>query len=171
MIRKAIRSRGPAAALLLALAACRTPAPDVAVPTFDAEAAVAAIRGIGGADDAELDVRPLRDAQVEDLREQAAQLERERKYAEAAQALDQALQVVADDPAVLQERAEAALLQHRYADAERYARQALALGSRLGPLCRRHWETVAQARLAQGGDVEGARRERDACTVAAPPRY
>ncbi|MFC3552353.1 tetratricopeptide repeat protein [Lysobacter cavernae] len=164
-------------ALAILLAGCAT-APDIGLPGFDAAAAVAEIRAAGGANASELDVQPLRDPQVEDLREDAERLERERKYPEAAAALDQALQLNPSDPALLQDRAEAALLQQRLDDAERFARQGLEQGSKVGPLCRRHWETIAQVRLTRpasadtpGGSVADARRERDACTVAAPPRY
>lgn len=85
-----------------------------------------------GAAARELDVQPLRDTQVEDLRQKADALVKARKYADAAAALDQALQINADDPALLQERAEAALLLHRLDDAERYAQKAFDGGSQVG---------------------------------------
>lgn len=160
----------------LVLGGCVT-APDIELPTFDAVAAVAAIRAAGGAGSAELDVQPLRDTQVDDLREDALRLEREGKYPEAAAALDQALQITPDDPALLQERAEAALLMQQLDAAQRYAQQGIERGSKVGPLCRRHWETIAQVRQASapttppGPSAADARRERDACTVSAPPRY
>lgn len=172
-------------ALVSVLAACgTTPSAALpAMPTFDATAAVAAIRASGGADASELDVRPLRDPAVEDLREQAAALEARRMFRAAADTLDHALAINPDDPALLQERAEAALLLGKLPDAERYAQRAFANGSRVGPLCRRHWETIAQVRAAPAlapataGGATGpaaaadARRRRDACTVAAPQRY
>jgi len=173
-------------AALLALAACST-SPTSAIPPlpdFDAVAAVAAIRAAGGADATELDVQPLRDPQVEDLRQQAAALEAALQYRDAAAALDSALAINADDPALLQERAEIALLLRQLPEAERLAQRAFATGSKVGPLCRRHWETVAQVRVnqpqtgtqAQAGTgavatAAAARRQRDACTVAAPNRF
>ena len=159
--------------------ACGT-APPAAVgpvlPTFDAVAAIAAIRAAATADASELDVQPLRDPQVEDLREQAAALEARRMYGAAAELLDRALALNPGDPALLQERAEIALLLHQLPEAERHARRALVAGSGVGPLCRRHWETIAQVRgsLATPDVVQGAadaRRQRDACTVAAPDRF
>ncbi|MFD0739999.1 hypothetical protein ACFQZQ_12005 [Lysobacter koreensis] len=151
------------------------------LPTFDAVAAVAAIRAAGGADATELDVQPLRDPQVEDLRQQAAALEAKRAYRAAATALDRALAINPDDPALLQERAEAALLLHALDDAQRHAERAFATGSKVGPLCRRHWETIAQVRDARPPQVAvsttapataaDARQQRDACTVAAPNRF
>ena len=170
----------------LLLAACGTAPPSADVPPlpgFDAVAAVTAIRAIGGAGATELDVQPLRDPQVEDLRQQAAGLETRRSYRAAADALDQALAINPDDPALLQERAETGLLLHEWADAERLAQRAYATGSKVGPLCRRHWETIAQARVrrtvsstqASGAatppDAVDARRQRDACTLVARNRF
>lgn len=174
--------RGWALGFLLLLAACSTaPVTDMPpLPHFDAVAAVAAVRAAGKADAQELDVQPLRDPQVEDLRQQAAALEARRLHRAAADLLDQALAIHPDDPALLQERAELALLLHQLADAERYAQRAFATGSKVGPLCRRHWETIAQVRAglatpaapgAGSATVADARRQRDACTVAAPNRF
>ncbi|MFK3646907.1 hypothetical protein ACI2IY_00525 [Lysobacter enzymogenes] len=193
--------RGAALATLAALAAACSVAPPqpaaLAEANFNGEAAVAQVRAAGAAA-RELDVQPLRDTQVEDLRQKADALEKTRKYAEAAAALDQALQINANDPALLQERAEAALLLHRLDDAERYAQKAFDGGSQVGPLCRRHWATIAQARqgkldgvnaamkLAQRQDhydalvpqrdglIKSRKQAQDkiaVCTVAAPARY
>lgn len=175
-------------------AACSTTPPSPSQPAFDAETAVAGIRKSAVAA-RELDVQPLRDNRVEDLRQSASALEKQRKYAEAAATLDQALAITAGDPALLQERAEAALLLRKLDDAERYAKQAYDGGSKVGPLCRRHWSTIAAvrqtrldllkttpvykeefdavlARISQAGrDVAAARAQADACTVNAPPRY
>ena len=171
---------------LVLLAACSSTPPAPPMPAFDARAAVAAVRAAGGSASSELDVQPLRDTQVEDLREDAQRLEREGKVPEAATALDQAL---------LQERAEGALLLQQADSAEQFARRAIGLGAQVGPLCRRHWETVAQATAMRGHNppaagrgeeaaarvaaeasarkttIDQARQKRDACTVAAPPRY
>ena len=163
---------------LSVLAACSSTPPAPPAPSIDAVAAVAAIRAAGGAASTELDVQPIRDPQVEDLREDAERLEQSGQYPQAVAALDQALQLNPDDPALLQERAEAALLVKDLAAAERFAKLGVERGSKVGPLCRRHWETIAQVRQARpvplevpGETVADARRERDACTVAAPPRY
>ncbi|HZH44735.1 MAG TPA: tetratricopeptide repeat protein [Lysobacter sp.] len=165
---------------LVLLAGCASAPPSAPKASFDAAAAVAAVRAAGRADGGELDVQPLRDPQVEDLRQQAAAREAAGDAQAAVALLDRALSINPDDPALLQERAEAALLALAHADAERFARAALAKGSTVGPLCRRHWETVAQAQLARRSAaqqasvdtaVSEARRQRDACTVAPPPRY
>jgi len=163
------------------------------------EALVAEIRMAGKAAPDELDVQPLRDPMVEDLRVQAVVAERAQRHADAAAALDKALSISPDDPALLQERAEVAVLEQDLARAATLARRAFDIGAKVGPLCRRHWATIrqrialdlrlldaqaaakplkgetldawtqAKARLAQ----EGAETEQAqaACTLTGPPRY
>jgi hypothetical protein len=182
-----------AGSLALLLAACAAPTRPAATPTFDAVAMVQAIRDAGAAESTELDVQPLRDPQVEDLRAQAVQLEGRHMYRGAADLLDRAMQINAEDPALLQERAELALLLHDAAKAQQLAKQAIAMGSTTGPLCRRHWETLLQEALLRANDrvirrgeseaeatarvgaaaaeVRNARTRRGACTVAAPNRF
>ncbi len=128
---------------------------------------LAVVEAAGGVDDTEVDVQPLGDPQVGDLREHAARARAAGDAAAAAKALDHALQLVPDDPAVLQERAEIALLQADYATAEQLARRAYAGGSRVGPLCRRHWATIEQAALARGQaeNAASARVQIGTCTV------
>jgi predicted Zn-dependent protease len=158
------------------LAACRSAPPvptRAALEPARAEAMVAAIRAAAVADDTEVAVQPLRDPAVEDLREQALRLERSHAYTQAAARLDAALALAPDDPALMQERAEAALLVGDPVAAERLARRAFAVGSKVGPLCRRHWQTIRQVRLLDG-DVQGATQAQvafDACRVAGPDRY
>lgn len=198
-----VRAFAPASGLALGLgllvAACASAPPESPLPAFDGAAAVAAIRAAGNADDKELVVRPLGDTEVIDLRERAAALETQGAIADAAAALDEALAITPNDPVLLQERAEAALLLGDLDAAERLARQAVATGTQVGPQCRQHWETIVQvlayrqplepqapmvAEPAAGleaadGDIaagplsalEQARRQRDACTVAGVPRY
>lgn len=183
-------------ALTTLLSACATSrssgdVPAAAADPVSAEQRVAAIHAAAGNDDRELAVQPLRDPQVEDLRGKAGQAIAARDYAAAADALNQALLIVADDPAVLQERAEVALLQGDYARAATLAQRAFQLGSQVGPLCRQHWETLRQVRqhqravlpplparhslevaaqhtaqlAEQGAAIAEAERQRDACTV------
>ena len=134
---------------LMMLAGCATaPVPEtpVARDPVTPEQRVAAILAAAGDDDRELAVQPLRDPQVEDLREKAQRARAARDYAGAAEALNQALLLVPEDPAVLQERAEVALSQGDYVRADTLAQRAFQLGSQVGPLCRQHWETVRQVR-------------------------
>ncbi len=165
-----------AAATAWLLAACAgTPAGQAPARPAHASPAemLAAIRTAAGDGERELAVQPLRDPAIEDLRQKAAQLEAQGKHDEAAAVLDRALAIVADDPAVLQERAEIAILQQDFALAARLAERGYALGAQLGPLCRRHWATLEQVRLAEG-DAAGAQSARvqiEGCRVAPPARY
>ncbi len=164
-----------AATLSLALAACMSSAPQVVKPVDTTTAAqrLAAVDAAAGPDDKELSVQPLRDPQVEDLRQAALAQRQGNDLAAAAGSLDQALQIVAGDPAVLQERAEIALLQGQWAEAETFARKAVDLGSKTGPLCRRHWATIEQARLARGEkeNAVSAHAQLEGCTVPGIKRY
>ena len=160
--------------LMLVLSGCAVtpsaPAPGPpATPAVAPEARLAnAIAAAKGSDDRELAVQPWRDPQVQDLREDSTAAIAVRNYAAAAEALNQALLIAADDPAILQERAEVALLQGENERAETLAKRAFELGSRVGPLCRRHWATIEQARLARGlaQDAQSAHVQIAACTVA-----
>lgn len=164
-----------AATLSLALAACMSSAPQVVKPVDTTTAAqrLAAVDAAAGPDDKELSVQPLRDPQVEDLRQAALAQRQGNDLPAAAGSLDQALQIVAGDPAVLQERAEIALLQGQWAEAETFARKAVDLGSKTGPLCRRHWATIEQARLARGEkeNAVSAHAQLEGCTVPGIKRY
>ena len=159
-------------ASLVSLAACSTapslPAPPPVPKVAPEQRLAAAIAASKGADDRELTVQPLRDPQVQDLRDAATAAIAARNYGAAADALNQALLIVADDPAVLQERSEVALLQADNERAETLAKRAFDLGSKVGPLCRRHWATIEQARLARGlpQDAASTHVQIEACTVA-----
>lgn len=139
----------PAVGMAFVLAGCVAPPPKPSLPpapTADVAAMYAAVQAAGKKDDRELAVQPLRDPQVEDLRELAASALSRGDLAAAADALNQALLIVADDPAILQERAEVALLATDLTRAETLSQRAIDLGSAAGPLCRRHWETLRQVR-------------------------
>ncbi|MEO7477959.1 MAG: hypothetical protein ABIT64_01860 [Lysobacteraceae bacterium] len=133
---------------------------------------VAQVRAAGVAPDA-LDVKPLRDPQVEDLRAHAAQLEAQSDYSGAAQALAQALKLVPDDPALLQLAAEEALYLKDWTQAETFAQMSFDRGPKLGSLCRRNWTTLRFVRLQRGDDAgaQAAIEKVAACTITAPARY
>lgn len=147
------------------------PAPRQAKARADVVALVAAIReaGVVGV---ELEVQPLRDPQVEDLRHQAEAQEAAGKPGAAVASLDQALVLVPGDPDLLQWKAELALLRRVWSQAEALANQSFENGPRLGGLCRRNWTTIHHARRLAGNaaGAEVARRQVDACTVAPPVR-
>jgi tetratricopeptide (TPR) repeat protein len=174
-MRGAIRHATVALSLAL-LSACATPEPKTPPPPpIDTVGLVAVVRAAAGPADAkdELAIQPLRDPMVEDFRQQAQRYERERRYPEAAAALDEAIAIVGDDPSVLQERAEAALLAGDFDGAERFARRAHEVGAQVGPLCRRHWATIRTVREhhQDAAGTADAQRQFDACKVSAPPRY
>jgi Flp pilus assembly protein TadD len=132
---------------------------------------VATVRAAGAGSDT-LDVQPLRDPQVEDLRLQADALEARGKYKPALAAINQALAITPGDPELLQRKAELALYVRAWPDAERFAAASYEAGPKLGGLCRRNWTTVQLARERRG-DAAGAalaRKQVDACTVAPPVR-
>lgn len=192
-----------ACAAIIALSACVSAPPPAVWSGAAPETMVAEIRDAQAfagskATPGELEVQPLRDPMVEDLRQQAVDLERAKRYADAAAALDKALTLSPDDPALLQERAEAAVLLQDIDRAERLASRALETGAQVGPLCRRHAATLvvalrerAQQRRGQAAaskrdedrarfDSEArsadarmrdAQRRIDTCTLTGPPRY
>jgi Flp pilus assembly protein TadD len=160
------------AALLLPLAACVTeppPAPAPAPPPrVTPTQALNAVLAQAKADDRELAIQPVRDPEVEDLRETSVAAQKRGDWKASAEALNQALLISPEDPAVLQERAEVALALGDWERAETLSRKALELGSRTGPLCRRHWATIEQSQLARGQDqnASSAHTQIASCTVA-----
>ncbi|MEG2806112.1 hypothetical protein [Stenotrophomonas sp.] len=162
--------------LSLSLAACVTSAPPVKAPVDNTTPAqrMAAVDAVAAGSDAkELAVQPLRDAEIEDLRMNAQAKRQANDLAGAAEALNQALLISEGDPSILQERAEIALLQGDWTRAETLARKAVELGSKTGPLCRRHWATIEQSRLARGEkeNAVSAHAQLEGCTVPGIKRY
>ncbi len=165
-----------AAATALLLSACATTdAPPSAdgrpAARVDPPALVASVRAAGETGN-ELEVQPLRDPQVEDLRQQAETAEAAGRHADAIKALNQALAIVPDDPDLLQWKAEIALLRRAWNDAEQLANLSYEKGPKLGGLCRRNWTTIQHARASRGDEAgaEVAREQIDGCTVAPPVR-
>ena len=66
-----------------------------------------------------------------------------------------------------------ALLQADWPRAEALARKAAELGSRTGPLCRRHWATIEQSRLARAEkeNAVSAHAQIEGCTVPGIKRF
>src|SRR5204862_8125014 len=157
------------------LAACATPAPQPppAAPV-NVEAMVAQIRFAAGAPEPreELAIQPLRDPVVESERAQARTAETEHRYPDAVAALVQALVAVDDDPSLLQDRAEAAVLVRDFDGAEKFAERGYAVGAQVGPLCRRHWATIRAVRQLRDDTAGAAAADQGfaACKVTAPPR-
>ena len=162
-------------ALALALAGCGgSPAGPVAqraTPRAEPAAMVAQVRAVG-ATGHELDVQPLRDPQVQDLRDRAGQLEAQGRTKDAEALVDQALAISVEDPDLLQWKAELALYRRAWAEAESLAMRSFERGPKLGGLCRRNWATLQHARDSRG-DAAGAataRQRIDGCAVTPPVR-
>jgi hypothetical protein len=130
------------------------------------------VRSAGEVGD-ELDVQPLRDPRVEDLRTSASQAEARGDYAGAARLLAQAAQLTPEDPDLLQWQAEMALVARDWASAERLAVQSWDRGPKLGGLCRRNWTTRRLAAEARADALAAAQAQQQvaACKVAPPNRF
>ena len=150
----------PLAAALLT--ACTTPAP-VAAPKHPAPtpaSMVAAIRAAGEREQSVIAVQPLADPGISAWQAAAEAEVQAGHYDAAAAKLDQALKRSPDSPDLLQDRAEVAVYQRDYAQAQKLAQQSWTLGPKLGPLCARNWETIAQLRQ-EAGDEAGATTAED----------
>lgn len=166
--------------LVLVLAGCASgPPPAPPAPSYNAAAIVTGVRAAGVPVATEVEVQPLQDPFVADLREQARRDELAGRIMEAAASLDRALTERPQDPMVLQERAEVALLERHIDAAFDFAQRARVAGPTVGPLCRRTREMLVQIEGLReaAGDAAAAQRvmdfakQRDACTVKPPPRY
>jgi tetratricopeptide (TPR) repeat protein len=167
--------RPVAIVLATLLAACSQPSPPASQgtrtppPTYDI---VASIRAAGDREKSAIEVAPLSDPGVTALQHAAQADERAQRYDDAAGKLDQALKLAGDAPAILQDRAEIYVRQRDFANAEKFARKSFALGSQLGSLCARNWQTVVEMRL-QADDAAGAtsaRAELAKCHQGGPVR-
>lgn len=120
----------------------------------------------------ELDVQPLRDPQVEDLRNTATAAEERGDFPAAQRALAQALQLTPDDPELMQWQAELALATRQWEQAEGWAMRSYEKGPKLGGLCRRNWMTIQYATEARGNAAAAAQAQQRvaACKVAPPTR-
>ncbi len=135
-------------------------------------ALVAEVRAAGRVDADVLDVQPLRDPQIEDLRQTATRLEGQGDYAGAAASIAKALTLQPEDPALLQQAAEFALYRQAWDEAARFATQSFEKGPKVGPLCRSNWTTIriaADARRDAAG-AAAARQRLAACTAQPPVR-
>ena len=172
-------SIGPVAAMTLALllAGCASapagPAPSARAAVAKASPAelVAQVRA-AGEHGHELEVQPLRDPQVEDLRAQAKAQEAAGEPKAAFETLARALVISPGDPDLLQGQAELALLRRAWKQAEALAAESFDRGPKLGGLCRRNWLVIHHARrlAGQASGAAVALRQVDACTVAPPVR-
>ena len=161
-------------ACVLVLGACSQPptAPVSAKPEPPKRDLVAEVRAVGTEANDALDVQPLRDPQIEDLRATATRHENAREFDQADAALQSALTITPGDPELLQHRAEIALHREQFQQAEQLANESFERGPKLGALCRRNWATIRVAR-EMIGNAEGATTAGDEtgrCTVEPPVR-
>jgi tetratricopeptide (TPR) repeat protein len=117
----------------------------------------------------ELDVQPLRDPQVDDLRTAAMQAEQRGDYTAAKRSLSQALVLSPDDPDLLQWQAELALATRQWEQAEKLAAQSYEKGPKLGGLCRRNWSTIHFAAEARGNNSAAVQAQQRVAACAVPP--
>lgn len=164
-----------ALAATVAITACApiNPPPGNARPSRSDDAMIASIRAAGDKEKSVIDVNPLRDPGVTSLQDAAGADERSGQFEAAAVKLDSALKLSPDSPDLLQERAEVAIRLKDYQRAEQLARKSWELGPRLGPLCARNWQTIAEMRLHAGDDAGAATADKwvKQCHVEGVPRY
>ena len=159
---------------LLALSACSAPpsTPEKAKVEVPQRDLVAEVRAAGVEAEDALDVQPLRDPAISDLRVAATEHERARRFKQADASLEAALKIAPGDPELWQLRAEIALFRKKYQEAEQLASSSFARGPKLGALCRRNWTTVRLAREMRGDAVGAASAGAQVgrCTVEPPVR-
>lgn len=164
--------RAVAVSMALLLAACGGEGGSISTrkgarPDRDA---VKEIRDAGRSTASSVEVAPLRDPAVDGFLKQAADLEAQRKFAEAVTAIDRALKLAPDAPEILQLKAELLIALRKFPDAEALARKSFELGPKLGSLCARNWATIVETRRAAKDEAsaESAKAQLASCKV--PPR-
>ncbi len=158
--------------LVLALVACSRPE-TTPVPAYDLspEQMLDKIRAQSEVGN-EVVFNALADEVILDLQANAGAAEAAGNYAQAKTLLDQALQVNPADPQVLQSRAELAIRDQAWVQAEQYAQRSFDSGAKLGSLCRRNWLTMHYARMAQGRSLPPPQlaKNLNECTLVPPAR-
>lgn len=160
------------ALLLASLIGCQSapqPLPEPAPPPRDW---VGEIRERAASVPSYVEVLPLNDPGVADLRALAHSAEAARHFSEAEKHLALALTLVPDDPELWQWRAEVALAENRWQDAQAHALRSESLGPKLGRICVRNWMTLraVAAETANSGAEAEATTKAEACPVRAPVR-
>jgi len=158
--------------LVLALVACSRPE-TTPVPAHDLspEQMLDKIRAQSEVGN-EVVFNALADEVILDLQANAGVAEAAGNYAQAKKLLDDALQVNPADPQVLQSRAELAIRDQAWVQAEQYAQRSFDSGAKLGSLCRRNWLTMHYARMAQGRSLPPPplAKNLNECTLVPPAR-
>jgi len=120
----------------------------------------------------ELDVQPLRDPQVQDLRTAATAAEGRGDFDAARASIDKALLLAPADPDLLQWRAELSLVRREFSEAQQLAQRSFDIGPKSGGLCRRNWTTIQLAAESRGDQsrADRAREQAAGCRIAPPVR-
>ncbi len=160
---------------MLAIGACSQPSPPAKAasrPDRDPQAAVASIRAAGAQFDSSVEVRPLRDPAVNGLLRQAHEQEAAWQPAQALANVRKALTIAPSAPDILQYQAELLVETGDWKQAAASAQKSWELGPKVGSLCARNLEALAQARTTLG-DTAGAtqaRQQLTGCRVPPPVR-
>ncbi len=161
-------------ATIFMLAACsQPPAPQKTVVRPDTSSALANIRAAGNQFDSSVEVHPLRDPAVDGLQEQARQLEAQQKPAEALDKVAAALKIAPNSPDLLQYQAELYVELSQWKPAADAAQKSYDLGPKVGALCARNLQTIAEAgnALTDSNMVAQAKVKMSGCRVPAPNRF
>ena len=159
----------------LVIGACSQSSPPAKTanrPDHDPQAAVASIRAAGAQFDSSVEVRPLRDPAVDGLLKQAHEAEAQWQPAQALASVRKALAIAPSAPDILQYQAELLVETGDWQQAAVSAQKSWELGPKVGSLCARNLEALAQARTTLG-DTAGAaqaRQQLTGCRVPPPVR-
>jgi Flp pilus assembly protein TadD len=159
-----------AALTLCVLTACSSkPERAPAAPPAAQRDWVAEIRRAAAAVDSAVEVTPLIDPAIGDLRERTRTHEHAGEYEQAVDALKHAMMLRPEDPSLWQWLAELSLQRRVWADAERQAERSYQLGPKLGALCVRNWLAMHAARVERGLDDSAAQARTQAAACRVPP--
>lgn len=116
-----------------------------------------------------VEVSPLQDPQVADLKTKADAAEQRGKPKTAEKYLRRALAHRPEDPELWQRLAETQLARRLFAEAEPTAQKSFSLGPKVGSLCVRNWLTIHASRAETGRQAEAAQAKVEAgrCQVQA----
>lgn len=145
-----------------------TPPPEGA-PEREVEARV---REPAREDSAGVQVFPLQNPAVKELRVEASEAESAGDFNKAAVLLERALRIQPRDPELLQSMAEVQLRMKDYEQALSFAVQSYDSGPRVGEICSRNWRTigVARDRLGDGNGAREAEQRAAECMNTRPPK-
>lgn len=162
------------ASAVLVLCACSQPmAPSAAIkpaPHIDPATAVHVIRAAGDGIDSAVQVQPLRDPAIEGFLAKAHAAEAAHDLAAATEEARSALKLAPDAPDILQYLAELAIARADWLQADALATRSFALGPKIGSLCARNWQTVAEARRALDDDGTAAQAQQRLMECRVAPR-